>query len=48
MNVTRRLAGLALMLGVSLLVLGAMPAAAQTAPAGGDPCAGPGQHYTVA
>src|SRR3974390_2419352 len=36
------------MLGVSLLVLGAMPAAAQTAPAGGDPCAGPGQHYTVA
>jgi len=46
MNVTRRLAGLALVLGVCLLGLGAMPLAAQGQ--GGDPCAGPGQHYTVA
>jgi len=49
MNVTRRLAGLALVLGMCLLASGVVPVAAQTAPAaGGDPCAGPGQHYTVA
>jgi hypothetical protein len=49
MKGTRWLAGLVVMLGICLLCLRAVPVAAQTAPAqGGDPCAGPGQHYTVA
>ena len=49
MNVTRRLAGLAVMLGICLLGMNAKPLAAQTpAAAGQDQCSGPGQHYTVA
>jgi len=42
MKGTRRLAGLALVLGICLLGISAMPVMAE------DPCAGPGQHYTVA
>ena len=48
MNVTERLAGVALVLCIGLLGLGAMPLVAQTPGGGADPCAGPGQHYTVA
>jgi len=48
MNVTRRLAGLAVVLGICFLSMNAKPAAAQAAAQGQDQCAGPGQHYTVA
>ncbi|HVM76294.1 MAG TPA: hypothetical protein VMT75_11660 [Candidatus Saccharimonadales bacterium] len=47
MNVTRRLAGLAV-LGVCLLWMSVKPIAAQTPAPGQDQCSGPGQHYTVA
>jgi len=48
MNVTRRLAGLAVVLCICLLSTNAKPLAAQAAAQGGDACSGPGQHYTVA
>jgi hypothetical protein len=50
MNVTRRMAGLALVVGLCLVSLGAMQVAAQDTakPTTGDPCAGAGQKYTVA
>jgi len=48
MNVTGRLAGLAVILGICLVGASAKPLAAQTAAPGQDQCSGPGQHYTVA
>ena len=47
MNVTRRLAGLAVV-GVCMLWVSVRPSAAQTPASGQDQCSGPGQHYTVA
>jgi hypothetical protein len=49
MNATRRMASLAVLIVLCLLGMYAKPLAAQTpAPQGADPCAGPGQHYTMA
>src|SRR3974390_1586689 len=47
MNVTRRLAGLAVV-GVCMLWVNVRPLAAQTPASGQDQCSGPGQHSTVA
>ena len=48
MNVTRRLAGLVVVLCICFLGMNAKPLAAQTPAPGQDQCSGPGQHYTVA
>lgn len=47
MNATRRLASLAVLSALCVFCLNAAPVAAQTQTTQ-DPCAGPGQHYTVA
>jgi len=48
MNATRRLAGLVVVLSFCFFGMNAKPLAAHTPAQGQDPCAGPGQHYTVA